>query len=129
MEPVDQGMTALRIEAARARAAQVAERIVQIRARVGELRESSARARVWWQAAFDRVEVARAHAEEAASYSVHAYLAAATAHDRVAEYHETADRDEKGDVETHRRKAAHHREMAERDRRSASAVRPVEESQ
>lgn len=69
-------------------------------------------------------EAAKTHAEQAAWHAVQAYLAAADAHDRAALRYELSGRRRHGDTETHLRKAAHHRAMAELDRRLAMESRP-----
>jgi hypothetical protein len=123
VEHRDREATAARIQAARARAAQAAERIAQIHLRIGQLRNGGRSTGAQRQSAVNEAEHARTHAEEAARFSVQAYLAAAAAHDRVAEFHEFADREDHNKTDAHRLQAALHRERAEDDRRSAESVR------
>ena len=70
-------------------------------------------------------EAAKTDAEQAAWHAVQAYPAAAGGHDRAALRYELSGRRRHGDAETHPQKAAHHRAMAELDRRLAMREPPV----
>ena len=113
------GLTRVRIQELRSRAAELGERNRELSARKqpsGSFADDLVRAQ-------ERAALARTRAIQAHERAATAYLRSAAAHEAVADRHEMLAAEGFGDPDEHRRLASEHREMCAEDLKAGNFVR------